>query len=96
MKPSRRQVTLQLLPYRNHEIFCRREEALQKLHFMIEVSVIHPVDDAIVEDAFEFAEVDDVTCFGIGLARYSYLQFVIVTMTARIVAFPKGIPIPLI
>jgi len=93
MQISARNLRLQKSPDDGGNVLAGRNLPGEFGNFIIQKPVIHAVGDFALQNFFQFLEVKHHARGRIGLARYSYFQHVIVTVTMRIIALPKDAPI---
>src|SRR5579875_784500 len=77
---------LQQLIYFNAQIFSGWNNIAKRFNVQIQVSVVQPLDNFLLNQPVETCEVDHHSCCRIHLARYRDFQHVIVPVPVRVVA----------
>jgi hypothetical protein len=83
------QLGIKGVPKHDGKIFYGRDNSLQKINIVIQVLMVNFINNFRVQNIAELLEVNHVTGFWVGLASNSYLKHVIVSVSARVVAFIK-------
>src|SRR5215212_6334417 len=84
-EPARPDVRLEHAPARDDDVLRRGVDPAEEVDVHVHVSVVQLVDDFVLHDAPERAEVDHVTGAPVHLTGHGHLEHVVVTMPAGVV-----------
>src|SRR5690606_33679971 len=88
-----RDVGLQALPDRHHQVLRRGEDPLQPGNVQVEVEVIQVRDHRLLEDVAQCLQVDDVAGGRVHLPLHRHVELVVVPVPVRAVAEPEQLAV---
>src|SRR5690606_31726104 len=85
-RESGRQCRRKLAPADHRDVFRGGNQLAEPLHIEIQVAVVEPPEEALLDQVIEPSQVHDVAGLGIDRADHGHVQLIVVAVVVRVVA----------